>query len=157
MLPVCQNCTFRVQRNSLRRISSIQKNCWNQLSKCFGNCDQRFSTRLLILLFTSSVELLSVFQFLRNVKERRLKTQTQLANFSLKNHVSVLRIFPTSCRSSENQLQDTQQLKEQTANVLKRLLEKFRRVSWEKNFSLLFSNSLRKAFILLAFFDQFVL
>ena len=40
----------------------------------FGNCDQRFSTRLLILLFTSPVEFHSVFKFLRNVKERRLKT-----------------------------------------------------------------------------------
>ena len=32
----------------------------------FGIFDQRFSTRLLILLFTSPIELLSVFKFLRS-------------------------------------------------------------------------------------------
>ena len=40
----------------------------------FGIFDQRFSTRLLILLFTSLVELLSVFKFLTNVNRHRLKT-----------------------------------------------------------------------------------
>ena len=36
-LPDCQNCTFRVQRNSLRSISKFPKKCLNQLSKFLWN------------------------------------------------------------------------------------------------------------------------
>ena len=47
-----------------------------------------------------------------------------MANFSWKNHVSVLRISLNSCRSSENKLQGTQQTNEQIATVLKMLFNK---------------------------------
>ena len=75
-----------------------------------------------------------------------------MATSSWKSQVSVWGIFLTSCRPSENQLQDTQQTKEQAANVLKRILEKFRRVSWEKHFNLFFFKFFEKGFYITCIF-----
>ena len=52
----------------------LKKIVWISWAIFYGIFDQRFSTRLLVLLFTCPVELLSVFKFLTTVNNHRLKT-----------------------------------------------------------------------------------
>ena len=63
-----------------------------------------------------------------------------MANFSWKNHVSVLRISLNSCRSSENKLQGTQQTNEQIATVLKMLFNKMQACFLKTNLFISFAS-----------------
>ena len=63
-----------------------------------------------------------------------------MANFSWKNHVSVLRISLNSCRASENKLQGTQQTNEQIATVLKMLFNKMQACFLKTNLFISFAS-----------------
>ena len=63
-----------------------------------------------------------------------------MANFSWKNHVSVLRISLNNCRSSEKKLQGTGQTNEQIATVLKMLFNKMQACSLKTNLFILFAS-----------------
>ena len=65
-----------------------------------------------------------------------------MANFSWKNHVSVLRISLNSCRSSENKLQGTQQTIEQIATVLKMLFNKMQACFLKTNLFISFASKI---------------
>ena len=65
-----------------------------------------------------------------------------MANFSWKNHVSVLRISLNSCRSSKNKLQGTQQTNEHIATVLKMLLNKMQACFLKTNLFISFASKI---------------
>ena len=55
-------------------IKYSKKNVWISWAKFFASSYETFSTRFRKLLFTSPVELLSVFKFLTNGNDQQLKT-----------------------------------------------------------------------------------